>query len=224
MDGGQMARFRLEEGELTHVLHPKQIVAYRGRPEGRSDRFMDLKGMYRKRKLLRADLAGPCEFLAALPPGYHMKDVRLEGGSDLLFELRHLFYYTGGIRMESKLLRMKMMLASQELWKMKFSGTGHIGILTNGPVYELELHPEEPLFVDARCVVAYPEQARIELCVYGNHLASQHMSYHWKMSGTGQVLVQAGPSNRELEQELNGDGLIKRFFREVLPFGGVFIK
>lgn len=50
------------------------------------------------------------------------------------------------------------------------------------------------------------------------------MSYHWKMTGHGPVLFQAGRQNRRFERDNNDDGIVKRFLREVVPFGGVFIK
>lgn len=221
---GRMARFELEQGEGLSLLHPKQIVAYRGHPQGRVDRLMTWKGMYRKRKLIQADIAGPCEFLTALPFGFCLKSIPIQGGSDLLFEFRNLFYYTPDIKMEHKLLQFKKMIVTRDWMKMKLSGQGEVGLITYGPLYEIALHEHEPLFVDSRCVVAMPENARLELCVYGNHLASQHMNYHWSMTGRGVALVQGSVPNPELEKELHGDGLIKRVLREVIPFGGVFIK
>lgn len=220
----QAVRYRLDDGERLNMLHPKQIIAFRGNPRGRSDRFMDWKGMYRKRKLIQAELEGPCEVLAALPYGYSLKTVLISGGSDLLFEFRHLFSYTPGIRMEHRLLKPKKMLVTRDWMKLKLSGEGEVALLTYGPVCEMTLHETEPLFVDVRSVVAMPENARLELCVYGNHLASQHMNYQWSMTGRGSVLIQAGLPNRELEEELEGDSLVRRMLREVLPFGGVFIK
>lgn len=220
----QAARFVLENGERVHVLHPKQIIAYRGHPQSRTDRLLNLKGMYRKRKLIQADILGSCEFLTALPQGYSLKTLQISGGSDLLFEFRHLFFYTPGIQMEHKLLQPKKMLITRDWMKLKLSGEGEIGLLTYGPLHEVALDEEQPLFVDARCVVAMPENARLELCVYGNHLASQHMNYHWRMTGRGIALIQASMPNRELELELTGDSLLRRILREVIPFGGVFIK
>jgi uncharacterized protein (AIM24 family) len=220
----QAVRYTLEQEERITVLHPNQIIAYRGDPRGRTDRFMNIKGMYRKRKLIQAEFTGPCEFLTALPHGYCLKKISISGGSDLLFEFRNLFYYTPGIRMEHKLLQLKKMLVTRDWVKLKLSGDGEVGLLTYGPLYEMELDERQPLFVDARSVVAMPENARLELCVYGNHLASQHMNYQWSMTGRGTALVQGCLPNRELEQELQGDGLVKRVLREIIPFGGVFIK
>lgn len=217
-------RYQLEAGEKLHLLHPKQIIAYRGNPHGRVDRFMSFKGMYRKKKLLQAELEGPCELLAALPHGYHLKNLSIQGGSDLLFEYRHLFTYTPGIRMEHRVLAPKKMLVTRDWMKLKLSGDGEVGLLTYGPVLEMPLDDKEPLFVDAGSVVAMPENASLELCVYGNHLASQHMNYQWRMTGQGSVLLQGCHPNREMEKELQGDGIFKRVLREVIPFGGVFIK
>lgn len=221
---GQAVRFSLQQGELIHVLHPQQIIVYRGNPEGRADSLMNIKGMYRKKKLIQARISGPSEFLAALPPSFSMKTIRLEGDSDLLYDARHLFFYSMGVTMKTRILSVKNMFITRDAVKMKFAGNGEIGILTQGIVCEAELHPVEPLFVDAGSVIAYPENAKLELCVYGNHLASQHMNYHWKMTGRGSVLIQAGRQNDKLERDMKDDGLVKRILREVIPFGGVVIK
>ncbi|MBW4081380.1 AIM24 family protein [Paenibacillus sp. S150] len=221
---GQAVAFTVEESEEIHVLHPQQIIAYQGPSSGRADRLMDVKGMCRKRKLIRSDMTGPCRFVAALPPGYRVKTFQLDRKSDLLYDFRHLFFYSKGITMETRVLSMRNMLVTRDIIKVKFSGPGSIGILTEGTVCEAELHPFDPLYVDAGSIIAYPENAKLELTVYGNHLASQHMSYHWKMTGHGPVMFQAGRQSRRFERDNNEDGIIKRFLREALPFGGVFIK
>lgn len=221
---GQAVTFSLADGDIAHVLHPDQIVAYRGPSTGRSDRLMNVKGMYRKKKLIRADISGPSQFTAALPPGFNMHEIRLEGGEDMLYDFRHVFFYTSDVTMQTRILKFKNMLVTRDAIKMKFSGSGSIGILTQGPVCKVKLHPTEPLYVDAGSIIAYPEGAKLDLTVYGNHLASQHMNYHWKLTGEGYVLFQAGRQNQRLVDEFNDEGIIKRFLREAIPFGGVFIK
>ncbi|KHF34894.1 hypothetical protein CM49_02916 [Paenibacillus sp. P1XP2] len=221
---GQAVDFSLRPGETVHILHPEQIITYRGPSDGRSDRLMNVKGMYRKKKLIQADLSGPCEFTAALPPGFAVKAVELREGSDLLYDFRNIFFYSSGIEMQARILHIKNMLITKDAVKMKFSGTGTIGLLTEGAVYEAELRPDEPLYVDARSLVAYPENAKLELTVYGNTLASQHMNYQWKMTGRGTVLFHAGPKGSRLQKEMDQDNIFKRILREVIPFGGVIIK
>ncbi len=221
---GQAVDFSLGGGETMHILHPEQIIAYRGPSDGRSDRLMNVKGMYRKKRLIQADMSGHCQFTAAVPPGFAIKTVELEAHSDLLYDFRNLFFYSTGVEMHSRILKVKNMLITKDAVKMKFSGTGTIGLLTEGAVYETELHPSEPLYVDAGCLVAYPENAKLDLTVYGNTLASQHMNYHWKITGKGTVLFHAGQQSGRLQQEMNPDGLFKRILREVIPFGGIIIK
>ncbi|MWV46928.1 hypothetical protein GRF59_25280 [Paenibacillus sp. HJL G12] len=221
---GQAVDFSLGEGEAMHILHPEQILTYRGPSDGRSDRLMNVKGMYRKKRLIQADMSGPCQFTAAVPPGFAIKAVELKDYSDLLYDFRNLFFYSSGIEMHTRILKIKNMLITKDAVKMKFSGAGTVGLLTEGAVYEAELHPSEPLYVDAGSLVAYPENARLELTVYGNTLASQRMNYHWKMTGSGTVLYHAGQQTSRLQQEMEQDGLLKRILREVIPFGGVIIK
>ncbi|NMO95220.1 AIM24 family protein [Paenibacillus lemnae] len=221
---GQAVTFSLQEGDLIHVLHPDQIVAFRGPSTGRNDRFMNIKGMYRKKKLLRADLSGPSQFTAALPAGFSMREIPLKEEDDMLYDFRHVFFYTQGVSMQTRFLKVKNMLVTRDAVKMKFSGSGSIGILTQGTVCQAKLHPTEPLYVDAGSIIAYPENASLDLTVYGNHLASQHMNYHWKLTGHGYVLFQAGRQNRRLTEEMNDESIVRRFLREVIPFGGVFIK
>ncbi|MNI10490.1 hypothetical protein D3C73_636040 [compost metagenome] len=107
---------------------------------------------------------------------------------------------------------------------MKFQGPGTLGLITAGPIYQTELHPKEPLFVDIGCLVAYPQKANIRLSVYGNTLASQHMNYHWEITGSGPVLLQPCKSDKALEEQMHNDGFLRRILREVIPFGGVFIR
>ncbi|MCM3127755.1 MULTISPECIES: AIM24 family protein [unclassified Paenibacillus] len=221
---GQAATFSLTEHDKLHILHPQQIVAYRGPSSGRNDRFTNIQGMYRKRKLIRSEMTGPCQFVCALPPGITMKRIDLDEHSDLLYDFRHLLFYSDGIEMQTRILKLKNMLITRDAIKMKFSGKGTIGILTQGQVCEQELHPTAPLYVDAGSIIAYPENAKLELTVYGNHLASQHMNYHWKMTGHGTVLFQAGRENQKLEDDINDEGFFKRLMREMLPFGNVWIK
>ncbi|GAK41149.1 AIM24 family protein [Paenibacillus urinalis] len=221
---GQAATFSLTEQDKIHILHPQQIVAYRGPSSGRNDRLTNIQGMYRKRKLIRSEMSGPCQFVCALPPGITMKRIDLDEHSDLLYDFRHLLFYSDGIEMQTRILKLKNMLITRDAIKMKFSGKGTIGILTQGQVCEQELHPTAPLYVDAGSIIAYPENAKLELTVYGNHLASQHMNYHWKMTGHGTVLFQAGRENQKLENDINDEGFFKRLMREMLPFGNVWIK
>ncbi|MFC7677991.1 AIM24 family protein [Paenibacillus sp. GCM10028914] len=221
---GQAVTFSLQKGDTAHILHPEQIVAYRGSSHNRVDRFMNVKGIFRKNKLIRADISGPSQFTAALPHGFNMREIQLTNNQDMLYDFRHVFFYTKGVHMQTRILKIKNMFITRDAIKMKFSGEGSIGILTQGPVCEAKLHPTEPLYVDAGSIIAYPENANLELTVYGNNLASQHMNYHWKLTGDGFVLFQAGRQNQRLEREMNDEGIIKRFLREVIPFGSVFIK
>lgn len=107
---------------------------------------------------------------------------------------------------------------------MRFSGNGSVGILTTGDLATLHLHPEKPIFVDKSALVAYPQSASIKLSVYGNSLASQHMNVQWQLTGQGPVLIQTGYRDVELMNHLQDDNLLKRLLRELIPFGGVFIK
>ncbi|MBE7681122.1 MULTISPECIES: AIM24 family protein [Paenibacillus] len=221
---GQVVTFSLVQNDRLHILHPQQIVAFRGSCSSRNDKFMNISGMVRKKKLIKSEITGPCQFVAALPPGFTMKEVELTEESDLLYDFRHLFFYSDGVNMHTKIQKIKNMLITQDAVKMKFSGKGKIGLLTQGQVCQQELHPTAPLYVDAGSIIAYPENAKLELTVYGNNLASQHMNYHWKMTGQGSVLFQAGRENSRLERDLNDEGLFKRILKEVIPFGNVIIK
>lgn len=214
----------LEPEEAVHLLHPRQLVAFQGASSQREDRFLDLKGIVRKKKFLKAKLTGPATAYIALPYGYSIESVPISGEGRLLFEFRNLLYFTDHIRMDSVVQSARNMLVTRDLIRMRFSGAGSIGILSHGPLLDWELHPERPSFIDSRCLIAYPDNARLELCVYGNHLASQNMAYHWKITGTGHVLLQAAPPDPDFEEQLGGDGIVKRTLRELLPFGNIWIK
>ncbi|GAB2694735.1 AIM24 family protein [Paenibacillus thermoaerophilus] len=223
-EAGQAVEIGLDDAETLHVLHPDQLVAYQGPPAGRQDSLFDLPGLLRKKKLIRTRLTGPGRLWLALPPGFHLTSLPVGECEDLLFEYRNVLYYTEGIGMKTVWQQAKRSLLTRELVKMKFDGTGTIGLLTSGPLVPIALDPQTPLFADAGSLVAFPENARVELAVYGNHLASQHMRYQWKLTGRGYALLQAGRIDRRFEREFEQDGLLKRVLREVVPFGGVWFR
>ncbi|MFD0589613.1 AIM24 family protein [Paenibacillus sp. GCM10027627] len=217
-------RVRLEDSEALHVLNPQSIVAYQGAPRSREDRFMDLGGVYRKKKWIRSRLQGPSELLLGLPAGFSLEVIDIPGESNLLFDFRHVALFSEGMTFKTKVLKWKTAWITKELMRIKFSGPGTLGILTAGELASIQLHPERPLFVDKSALVAYPEDASIGLSVYGNSLASQHMNVQWELRGKGPVLIQTGSRDRDLQDKLMDESWIKRLLREVLPFGSVYIK
>ncbi|ANE45608.1 hypothetical protein SY83_04045 [Paenibacillus swuensis] len=217
-------RIALESAEALQVLHPKAIVAFQGSPQLREDKFMDLAKVYHKRKWIRARLRGPCEFILALPPGCSYSMVPVEADSNLMFDFRHVLFFTDGMGLRNKVQKIRNAWITREWVRMKFSGPGSLGLVTVGELATVQLRVDEPLFVEAGSLVAYPEDARIELSVYGNPLASQHMSVQWKITGTGPVLIQTGSTDTGLIEHLHKDGLVKRVLRELLPFGSVYVR
>ncbi|WP_419874670.1 AIM24 family protein [Candidatus Pristimantibacillus sp. PTI5] len=215
---------RLEASDKLHVLHPKSIIAYQGDPQNREDRFMDLAGMYRKKRWIRSMLSGPSEFIIGLPAGCSLETVLIDENSDLLFDFRHVIFFSEGMKLKSVVQKLKNAWITKEFVRMRFSGPGRLGIITAGDVKSIQLQPDRPLYVETGALVAYPEHASIQLSVYGNKLASQHMNVQWEIRGTGPVLIQTGSRDAELEEQLQNGGFIKRILREVLPFGGIYIK
>ncbi len=214
----------LEENDKLHVLHPKSIIAYQGAPQSREDRLMDIAGMYRKKRLVRSLLSGPAEFILGLPAGCSLEAMEIDKGSNLLFDFRHVIFFSEGMTSKSVVQKLKNAWITKEFIRMRFSGPGTLGIVTAGDVKAIQLHPTRPLFVETGALVAYPETASIQLSVYGNKLASQHMNVQWELRGTGPVLIQTGSRDADLEEQLQNGGFIKRILREVLPFGGIYIK
>lgn len=214
----------LDHADKLHFLHPKSIIAYQGSPQLREDRFMDFAGLYRKKKWIRSLLSGPSEFIIGLPPGCSLETVHIDGHSDLLFDFRHILFFSDGMKLKSVIQKMKNAWITREFVRMLFSGPGMLGIITAGDMKAIQLQPDRPLYVETGALVAYPENASIQLSVYGNKLASQHMNVQWEIRGSGPVLIQTGSRDAGLEEQLQNGGFIKRILREVLPFGGVYIK
>lgn len=219
-----VVRLELNVDDVVHILHPDRIVAFSGPSSAREDRFYNIKGMYRKKRLIQSRITGKSSCMLALPAGYFLKCIPISGDHDLLFEYRHLLFYTEGIQMKQTLQKMKHMLVTRDWIKTKFSGNGMIGILSQGPLYELALNPQQPVYVDFKSLIAHPYNADLDPCVYGNHLASQYMNFQWKITGEGYILLQTGKSDTQLDKQLQNDNLIKRILREVLPFGNIWIK
>lgn len=217
-------RIELQEGEAMHVLHPKAIVAFQGSPTHREDKVMDLSNAYRKKKWVRSKLTGPSEAVLGLPADCSLTVVDIEADSDLLFNFRHVLFYTDGLQMKSRIQKIKTAWITREWVRMRFTGPGKLGLVTSGALASMPLSPDVPTFAEAGSLVAYPEKASVQLSVYGNTLASQHMGVQWQLSGSGPILVQCGAVDNGLSDHLKGDGFVKRLLRELLPFGSVYIK
>ncbi|PZD95002.1 hypothetical protein DNH61_15290 [Paenibacillus sambharensis] len=217
-------RVELENGEVLHVLHPKSVIAYQGPPGHREDKITDLADAYRKKRWIRSRMRGPSEFIIGLPPGCMLQTIDIEEGGDLLFDFRHVLFFTEGIGTATRVQKIKTAWITRELIRIRFSGPGQLGVITTGDLVPMQLQPETPLFVEAGSLVAYPESAKVKLSVYGNQIASQHMNVQWQLTGRGPVLIQTGSRDQALTEELQGGGFVKRLLRELLPFGGVYIK
>jgi uncharacterized protein (AIM24 family) len=92
--------------------------------------------------------------------------------------------------------KIKNILVTRDIIRMKFSGKGMLGILSMGPIQSIRLDTTTPLFVDSSSLFAYPHNASVDLTVYGNYLASQHMHYQWKLQGEGFALIQTANPTR----------------------------
>lgn len=185
---------------------------------------MDLGGVLRKKRWIRSRLQGPSRFLMGLPAGYTLEAIDIPEDSQLLFDFRHVAMFTDGMTYKAKIVKWKTAWITRELVRIQFTGPGMLGVLSAGDLATIQLHPEQPLFVDKNALIAYPEQAEIRLSVYGNTIASQHMNVQWELKGRGPVLLQTGSRDTGLEDKLTNDGWLKRLLREVLPFGSVYIK
>jgi uncharacterized protein (AIM24 family) len=220
----RLATLTVDRDESVHVLHPSQIVAFQGSSSQRVDSFMRLPSMYRKKRFVQSRIYGPARFMLGVPDGYCVGTVPIAEEDDLLFEFKHVLFYTEGVRFQTHVQSVRNAVITRDLVKMRFQGPGTLGLLTAGPLYQIELHPDQPIYVDTSCLVAYPRQAQIRLCVYGNTLASQNMNYQWEMTGYGFVLLQPCKPNKALDEQMQNDSVIRRVLREVIPFGGVFIR
>lgn len=216
-------KLRPDDDDLI-ILRPGQITAFSGKPRQREDQLLNLAGMYRKKRWLQAKLSGPAECVLGLPIGFHLVPVEVPADSHLLYDFRHVLYYSSGLQMKSRILPIRTAFITKEWIRMKFTGPGYLGIAAAGPVETMQLDPEIPLYVEAGTLISYPEDAQIKLSVYGNSLASQHMRLQWELRGRGPVLIQTASSDPQWEDRVRHEGFIRRTLREILPFGGVYIK
>ncbi len=219
-----LAKLEIEADRAAHILHPKQIAAFRGHPSKRKDRLLALGDMYRKKKWLESVVDGPAVVWLGVPRGFVYSTLEIGSESSLLFLFRNVLHYPSGMTMSTTWLPVRKALAAGDLMRVRFVGPGAIGLVTSGPLAEIELHPTEPAFVDVRSLVAFPQECSLRLAVYGNSLASQHMPYQWQLTGSGRALLQASVPNARLEAETDHDSLVRRILREIVPFGGVLFK
>ena len=105
----------LGETDKLHLLHPKSVLAFQGMPHHREDRLMDLAGIYRKRKMIRSLIRGPSELLIGLPAGCSLETIEIGENSDLLFDFRHVMFFTDNMKLKSVVQKLKNAWITKEL-------------------------------------------------------------------------------------------------------------
>src|SRR5690606_8805497 len=93
VDVASLAKLDIEAGRAVHILHPKQIAAFRGHPRGRKDQLLRIGDMYRKKKWLESVIEGPAEVWLGVPRGFVYSTLNVEEDSSLLFLFRNVLHY-----------------------------------------------------------------------------------------------------------------------------------
>jgi len=190
----------LQFGESLHVLQPQLITAFQGSSPQRVDRYTHMKLIGLKpKKMIFSKIFGPASFLLTMPEGYEVKILNLEAKHlDWLFDPRHILFHSDGLHMTNVQQRVKNNIFSKRMFRTRFEGKGWIGVISKGPAVEQALDQTTPLYVDIKCLIAYPSQTDMNLSVYGNNLANRYMNLHWRLLGGGTVLIQSTKADLRL--------------------------
>ena len=160
----------------------------------------------------------------AVPPGCYITIIDFKENEEMLYDYKNLLFISQGIKAHRVLQKIKNMLISRPIFKVKFSGTGKVGLISGGALHSIALNNENSVFVKLGNLVSLPTTARWELCTYGNELAVQNGGLHYQITGTGNILIEAISSREYIQQmQRETDVIGIRILKEYVPGANIII-
>jgi uncharacterized protein (AIM24 family) len=66
--------------------------------------------------------------MLGVPEGYYVGTVPIAEEDDLLFEFKHVLFYTEGVRFQTHVQSVRNAVITRDLVKMRFQGMGTLGL------------------------------------------------------------------------------------------------
>ncbi|MDD2620510.1 MAG: hypothetical protein PHC92_07580 [Syntrophomonadaceae bacterium] len=219
----QTVKISLENSSDTvRILEPSTIIMFHGDGNLREDRRVKIKHAFAGNRLYESIISGPCSFVLSLPSGCYVNIIPVT--DELLFDVKNVLFYPDNLEVNRIYQSWPNILATSSITRYEFKGSGKIGIMTGGPIIS-EILDDNHCYVDVNSLVALPKSAKIEVGVYGNGKAEQHMAWQYLISGTGTILIDTASSTAVLlTQGLKSkDNIVMRAIKDNVPGAGTLI-
>jgi len=210
----------LDENEPITILEPESIIFFDGDPEKRNDQFLDFKSMIKKGSLLSSNIRGKASLVLSLPRWYYIKIIEIKGKDDMLYEYKNVLFYSNDIQLTAEFAPLKIIATTGSLARLCFHGSGFIGIMSQGELIQKQIS-EKGVYVCCNNLVSIPRSVSLTPCVYGNETASQSMSWHYLITNeknvAASIIIESVCMSGSLQSQASGEGIFKRFIKEVVP-------
>jgi len=183
-------------------------------------KFLDFKSMIKKGSLLASNIRGKASLVLSLPRGYYIKIIKIKGSDDMLYEYKNVLFFSHEIQMKSEIVPLESILTTGSIARLSFHGYGFIGIMSQGELIEKQIS-ENGVYVCCNNLVAFPRKVSLQPGVYGNGKASQSMPWHYLITNeknvAASIIIESVCMSGSLQSQESGDGILKRFIKEVVP-------
>lgn len=220
-----MVEITINNNEYIYVYHPNTIIAFQATDcnKQRKDGIR-FKNLFNKHEFIETTLNGPATTILAVPPGCYVTIIDLEEHEDMLYDYKNLLFISQGIEVNKVIQKIRNMVISQSIFKVKLSGKGQVGLISGGALHAISLNKENPVYVKLGNLVSLPAKATWGLHTYGNELAVQNGGLHYEITGTGKIFVEAISSREYLKQmKCTTDNIGIRIIKEYIPGASIII-
>ncbi len=211
-----------DSSDKIHVLEPATIIMFHGEGNLREDRRVKITHAFAGNRLYESLISGPSEFILALPAGCYVNVVPVT--SELLFDVKNILFYSDSMAVKRKRQSWFNMVATSSITRYEFKGLGEVGIMSGGPIISQALD-DTTCYVDINSLIALPKSAKIEVAVYGNVKAEQHMAWQFLITGSGTILIDAASATAVLstQGQKSKDNILVRAIKDNVPGANIFI-
>ena len=213
-----------DENDTIFVNEPNNIIAFQADNHKNREDFVFDELKIKKYKT-KAKIIGKSSLYIKSKNNSSIKIFEINESTPFIFNFNILFY-TQNININISMEDVDKALFKDDMFRYECSGNGILAYYVEGDAIEILLSEKETIFIHPNNVLGYDKDINYEFKTYGNAKAAMNMDYHYKFTGSGKIIVQTQSLSTDIKCNAieSGDGLIKRFVKEVIPGASVVLK
>jgi len=213
-----------DSNDIIIVNEPNNIIAFQSDNHKNREDFIFDELKIKKYKT-KSKIKGKSSLYIKSKNNSSIKIFEVNENMPFIFNYNILFY-TKDVKINISLENISKAIFKNDIFRYECSGNGILAYYAEGDSIEITLSEKETIFIHPNNVLGYDKNIQYEFKTYGNTKAALNMEYHYKFTGKGKIIIQTQSLSTDIKCNLeeSGDGVIKRFIKEIVPGGPIIFK